>query len=149
MLRALLNSTLLRASALTIKQYSLVEGASLLLDLRELLVTVSLSSSLLLAQLLDDALALSSLTTVLALLSETDPIRIFSHLRNLIGDQLDFAFVGALQLLLDFLDCELVLGALVGKRLQALLDGRGRGGIWVAIDFNIKADGLCDLAGDW
>ena len=74
-LSSFLLSPLLAGLALPDHKHALVESTCLLLPLRELLMALGLGCGVALPHLLNDALALGTLTTVLALLDEVDLAR--------------------------------------------------------------------------
>ena len=74
-LSSFLLSPLLAGLALSDQEHALVESTCLLLPLRELLMALGLGCGVALPHLLNDALALGTLTTVLALLDEVDLAR--------------------------------------------------------------------------
>ena len=124
-------------------------SASLGLDGGELLLALLLSNGQLLAHLVADLLADGALVAVLALLDEAKLVGLLATALGLRSDNLGLALVGAVELVLDHLKSELVLGCLLlgSELLEALLDGRGGTGVKSFLDLDLEADWLVDVAG--
>lgn len=95
---------------------SLVEIACTLLTFSDALDALRLRGLLPLTETLDDALALGSLKTVLALLGYAHPISVVAQLLELRGHDLTAALVSAIEFVFDHLE-----GDLVALELLALL----------------------------
>ena len=102
---SLLSGLLRRVASLTDQEHTLVMLASALLDASEAARAVRLSCGVLLADLLDDALALSALLAALPLLPDVDSLRVLSALALHV---LHLALICLIQLFLNHLMSQLL-----------------------------------------
>ncbi len=143
-LDSLLLGTLGRSSALPDEKDSFVVGASLRLDRAELLLALLLGDGELLAHLVTDLLANSTLVAVLALLDKALLVKLLTTALGLTGDHLCLALVGTVKLVLDHLESEL---GLVRLLLETLFDGWGGAVIKSPLDLDLDDDGFVEVGG--